>query len=670
MVKTFRSSNGRSSSRTGAAEASVSKRSLRSRLFPWALLLAGGGALACSSIDPFEQSLEPVLPLRGAVTSEHPLATKAGLLVLEAGGNAADAAVATALALAVVYPQAGNLGGGGFAIWVPAKDKDEKKKPVTIDFRETAPRGLSAGLYLDGKGEVVKSRSLTTPLAVGIPGSPLGLYELYREHGSRNLSFAQLCKSAISLAEAGFGVDEWLAAQLQLPSIRELLTADPGARALFYPGGIALAEGDTLVQPALARTLRRMSGAGAAGFYRGFTAQAIVRDLADADKRAGGVAAGALMDLQDLLGYTAKIRPPVAGVFRGQTVIGMAPPSSGGIALLQILGMLEGLPMDTARQEAQERVALGLDEEPTVTALGRVSRGSIAGGEGPSLPSENRLAWEGIDTRQLHWWIEAMRRAFADRAVHLGDPDHVKVPVSELLSPSWIAERRVSISERADLQVAAWAPDPPAESSETTHICVVDSSGNAVSLTTTLNGSFGSGIYVDDAGFLLNNELDDFSIQAGTPNVYGLVGSAANQLAPHRRPLSSMCPIVVLNERGDVTLVLGAPGGPRIITAVTQVLLRILVYGQSLTDAIRAPRVHQQWRPQETRFELGWDPRLLDELQALHDQPIVPPSSSVFGSVQGIRIREGGVVEAYSDPRRGGAGGLEGEDPAPPAHPR
>ncbi len=659
MGKTFPSSSTGPSSNSG-----------QSPRWAWQLLraslgLAAAAALACSSTDPFEQSQEPVLPLRGAVTSEHPLATKAGLLVLEAGGNAADAAVATALALAVVYPQAGNLGGGGFAIWVPASGD-----PSTIDFRETTPRGFTADLYLDGNGDVVKHRSLTTPLAVGIPGSPLGLYELYREHGSKNLNFAQLCKSAIALAEGGFGVDEWLAAQLERPSIRTLLTADPGARALFYPEGKALSVGDTLVQPALAQTLRRMSAGGTAGFYKGYTAQAIVRDLADADKRAGGVAGDHLMDLKDLLGYTAKIRPPVAGVFRGHTVIGMAPPSSGGIALLQVLGMLEGLPLDTARQEAQDRVDLGLDEMPTVTALGRVSRGSIAGGDSPVRPTDDRLAWEGIDTRQLHWWIEAMRRAFADRAVHLGDPDHVKVPVGALLSPEWIAKRRVSISERADLQVAAWAPDPAPESSETTHLCVVDSSGNAVSLTTTLNGSFGSGIYVDDAGFLLNNELDDFSILAGTPNVYGLVGSAANQLAPHRRPLSSMCPIVVRNERGDVALVLGAPGGPRIITAVTQVLLRMLVYGQSLTDAIRAPRIHQQWRPQETRFEAGWDPRFIEELEALYDQPVIPPGTAVFGSVQGIRVREGGVVEAYSDPRRGGAGGLEGEDPAPPARPR
>ena len=610
--------------------------------------LLGAGLWACSSTDPFIETVEPMLPERGAVVAEHYLATKAGLLILEAGGNAADAAVAAALTLAVVYPQAGNLGGGGFALWVPRQGP-----PESLDFREIAPRAVTADLYLDENGEVVKARSLATPLAVGIPGSPFGLFELYRKHGSKRFSFAQLCEGAIQLASGGFAVDPWLEDILSRPETRVLLSDDPGARELFYPDGKALVAGDKLVQTQLAKTLRLLARRGPAGFYAGDVAAAIVEDLEDADVRAGRVAGDALMDREDLASYRCKWRPPLAGVFRGHQIIGMGPPSSGGVALLQMTGMLEGLPLDVARREALREVDLGLTEP--LNAFG------------PAQGTE--IDWTGLDARGLHWWIEAMRRAFADRAVHLGDPDHVPVPIAALLSTDWIAERRVSIGDRANVDIAAWAPGPLDDSDETTHVSVIDDDGNAVSLTTTLNGSFGSGIYVDRAGFLLNNELDDFSIVPGTPNAYGLVGSTANQLAPLRRPLSSMCPIVVRNPRGDVALVLGAPGGPRIITAVTQVLLRVLVYEQSIVDAIRAPRVHQQWRPKETRVERGFDPRVLEELSGVFGQPLLPPGDAYFGSVQGIHVLDDGAVHALSDPRRGGAAGFEGEDPAEPAAP-
>ncbi len=618
-------------------------------LFAAAALIASG----CFAADPFEETLDPVLPSRGAVVSEHPLATKAGLLVLDAGGNAADAAVATALALAVVYPQAGNLGGGGFALWVPRRGE-----PETIDFREMAPGKTEVARYLDEQGEVVAERSLVTPLAVGVPGSPLGLYQLYTRHGSGEFSFLKLCEPAIRLAEEGFAVDAWLARTLRRKSVRTLLSRDPGSRELFYPDGEALSEGDRLVQPALARTLSFLGLRGPRGFYEGPVALALLADLADADERFGAPAGATLMTSEDLSGYAAKVRPALRGVFRGHEVIGMGPPSSGGVALLQVLGILEGLPLDSARRNVREQISLGLVERPRVRAMGRIA----ADGE-----EETQLDWEGLDARQLHWWIEAMRRAFADRAVHLGDPDHHAVPVESLLSPEWIAERRVSIGSRADLGVAAWVEPPGDESTETTHLSVLDSDGNAVSLTTTLNGSFGSGIYVDQGGFLLNNELDDFSIQAGTPNMYGLVGAAANQLGPGKRPLSSMCPVVVRNQRGDVAMVLGAPGGPRIITAVTQVILRVLAYDQPLIDAIRAPRLHQQWRPESTRFERGWDERLIRDLETLHGQPVVEPTAAVFGSVQAIRVGLDGSVEAVSDPRRGGAAGYEGGDPEKPA---
>jgi len=620
------------------------------------ILLVGGAIAslgACSTTDPFRQQQTGTLPKTGAVVSEHPLATKAGLRVLEEGGNAADAAVATAFALAVVYPQAGNLGGGGFAVWVP-REGDIR----SLDFREVAPSGYTPGLYLDDNGRVVRSRSLSTPLAVGVPGSPRGLYDLYRQCGSKKLSFAQLCAPAIQLAGDGFSVDPWLAAALAKPATRALLTDDPGSAALFYPQGEPLQVGDRLVQPMLARTLKTLAQSGPQRFYEGAVAEAIVEDLVEADRRAGRVAGSRLLSLRDLKAYKSRWRKPVVGVFHGSQVIGMGPPSSGGVALLQILGILEGLPLDSARRDALERIDLGLTDAPRMERLGRLS--TDTSDMAPPAPS-------GLDARGLHWWIEAMRCAFADRAEHLGDPDHVAVPIDGLLAPEWIAERRVSIGERANLDVAAWVATPPAQSSETTHLCVIDRDGNAVSLTTTLNGSFGSGIYVDKVGILLNNELDDFSIQAGTPNMYGLVGSEANQLAPRKRPLSCMTPVVVRDSDGHVELILGAPGGPRIITAVSQVLLRVLAYDQSLVEAIRAPRIHQQWRPVETRFERGWDESLVEALGRAHQQPLREPDDRVFGSVQGILIRPDGDVDVFSDPRRGGAGGREGEEPMRPA---
>jgi gamma-glutamyltranspeptidase/glutathione hydrolase len=608
-------------------------------------LIALLAVVACRGTDPFVEAQQVVPPSAGAVVSEHPLATEVGRRVLDVGGNAADAAVATALALAVVYPQAGNLGGGGFALWVPAKGA-----ATTLDFRERAPSGYSQDLYLGADGEVVTERSLTTPLAVGVPGSPAGLFELYRRHGSGRLSFAQLCEGAVALAEEGFFVDAWLARDLASDGSRALLTHDPGAATLFFPGGQPLAEGARLVQPALAATLRRLAARGREGFYRGEVAEALVADLREADRRAGFVAGERLMSLADLASYTVAERAPLEGSFAGRRILSMGPPSSGGVVLLQVLAILEGLPLQHQRNLRRERVALGL-------AAPEASANPLAA-DGP-----------GLDARAVHWWIEAFRCAFADRAEHLGDPDYVDVPVTELLAPAWIAERRVSIGERADLTVGALVRAPAEGSGETTHLSVVDREGNAVSLTTTLNDTFGSGIFVDEAGFLLNNELDDFSIKAGTPNMFGLVGGAANQLAPGRRPLSSMTPTVVLGPAGGVEIVLGAPGGPRIISAVTQVLLRMLAYGQSLDEAIRAPRLHQQWRPEETRFERGWPSALLTTLARDHAQPLREPERRGFASVQAIHVAPDGQVEALSDPRRGGTASIQGQPGARPAVP-
>jgi len=584
----------------------------------------------CRVLTLAEKAPSAPKPKRGMVVCQHPLATKVGVEVLESGGNAADAAVATALALAVVLPQAGNLGGGGFALWVP-----HEGDPGSFDFRESAPAGYVPALYLDEHGDVVPERSRSTPLAVGVPGSPKGLWKLYRKYGSRTLTFEELSRPAIQLAREGFPVDAWLARTLRSAAVRANLGRDPAASALFYPGGVPLAEGDLLLQPDLANTLRKLTR-GPGGFYEGDVARQILECLAAADLRTGSPAGAGAMTAKDLERYNVVEREPVVGWFRGAQVIGMGPPSSGGIVLLQVLAILQGFPLDA------ERTA------------------TLAAGTGDAA---------GVSARAVHWWIEAMRRAFADRAEHMGDPDQYPVPVAELLAPEWIVHRRVSIGERADPDVSPMVHPPPHESSETTHISVIDRRGNAVSLTTTLNDSFGSGILVPGAGFFLNNELDDFSIRAGTPNMYGLVGGEANQLRPGKRPLSSMSPTIVREGRGRVSIVIGSKGGPRIITAVIQVLLRVLVYGQSLEEAVRAPRLHQQWQPIETRFEADWDPALLAELRERFGHPLEDPGQRHFGLVQAIYVDASGEPIGVSDSRGGGVAGAEGRPIPVPAHP-
>jgi gamma-glutamyltranspeptidase/glutathione hydrolase len=559
----------------------------------------------------------------GAVVAEHPRATAVGLGILERGGNAADAAVATALALVVCLPQAGNLGGGGFAVHVsPAGDA------WALDFRETAPRAADPARYLDEGGVHVPARSISGALAVGIPGSPHGLFELHRQRGSGRLSFADLVQPAIRLARDGFPVDLWLARDLS--SARVLEKMNGPARAVFYPGGVPLAAGELLVQPDLARTLARYAREGPDGFYRGPVAAAVVREVLRMPVPGAGLPAPGTLTLEDLGAYRSVERPVLRGRFRGHELLTMPPPSSGGLVVLSVLGVLDGLPLE----------------------------GEADGGGGE--PGE----------RMLHWWIEAMRQAFADRALHMGDPDFYPVPTDSLLAPRWIAARRIAISERADPDVAAWAPTPPPESEQTTHLSIVDREGGALAMTTTLNASFGSGTMVEGWGFLLNNELDDFAIQAGVPNMFGLVGALANAIRPGKRPLSSMSPTIVLGPDGHVRLVLGSPGGPRIITATLQVLLRTLVLGQELQAAVAAPRLHQQWSPARTFFEatpgFSWEPEPLAEL--VERGHAVERVERRFGSVQAIWV-EGRSVTACSDPRRGGAGGTERTGVARPARP-
>ncbi len=629
------------------------------------LACVGAAFLAsCVSVYDEDARAAELLPRSGVVVSEQRLATEAGLDVLERGGNAADAAVATAFALAVVYPQAGNLGGGGFAVLVP-----HTGTPRAYDFRERAPAGYRPDLYLDERGERVPERSLVGPLAVGVPGTPAGLWMLHRRHGSGRLTFADLVRPAIRLARGGFEVDPVLAALLADPAVREKLVTG-GAGDLFYPEGVALGVGDRLVQPRLARTLERIAESGERGFYRGPVASAIVACLAEAvvpGTDGERVAPENAFVEEDLRAYEVVQREPLRGWFRGNEIVTMPPPSSGGVCLLQILAILEGLPLDADRRSA---------------LAGEAPREGGGGGEFGEFAVVS--AGHGLSERMLHWWIEAMRCSFADRAQHLGDPDFVDVPVEELLSREWISKRRISIGEQADEAVEPMpapqrdpfvpldklGPEATAakaasasggrEGTQTTHLSVLDREGNAVALTTTLNAWFGSGLYVADAGFLLNDELDDFSIQAGSPNQFGLVGGDANALAPGRRPLSSMTPTVVRDHRGVVRLVLGSPGGPKIITSVAEVLLRMLVLRETLAEAVSAPRLHQQWRPATTSFERGWPDDVLEALRT-NRRHSVSVSDALFGSVQAIAVDERGRVEGVSDPRRGGVAGIEGE---------
>lgn len=558
---------------------------------------------SCAALPRFDEGGTWPVPRAGMVVSEQPLATEAGVEILEQGGNAADAAVAVALALAVVHPQAGNLGGGGFAVWVA---HDPSKAPQFLDFRECAPAGLRAEAFLGPDGVLVPERSLETGLGVGVPGSPRGLWEFQRKLG--RLSFARVAAPALALAKEGFVVNRWLAEELR--DERDKLARHPGARALFFAGEEPLAEGAILRQPELAQTLERLVRNGPEGFYLGEVAERLVVEV----EREGGV-----LSLDDLAGYRVAWRKPLVGWFRGLEILTAPPPSSGGVALLQVLAMLDGFPLD------EERVSVR--------------------NEDPADPV-------GLSWRALHWWIESMRLAFADRAEFLGDPDYTPVPVEALLSPSRINAMRVGIGEFANPGVRPRTAARP-EGTHTTHLSVLDAEGNAVSLTTTLNTSFGTGIVARGTGVVLNDEIDDFSILAGTPNAYGLVGGEANALRPGKRPLSSMTPVIVRDGGQVVKYVLGSPGGPRIITSVLEVLLRTVVYGQDLETAVAAPRLHQQWSPSATLVEPGWDELLLQGLR--NQDHVLEPRAEPWGRVQAIAVDVGGEPVGVSDPRGGGS---------------
>jgi gamma-glutamyltranspeptidase/glutathione hydrolase len=537
---------------------------------------------------------------RGVVASACGLASEVGAGVLGRGGNAVDAAVATAFALAVTFPEAGNLGGGGFLV-VRLADGTA----TSFDFRETAPRAAAADMFLDEKGDYDRERHHSSALAVGVPGSVAGLHLAHHRLG--RLAWRDVVEPAVALAGGGFPLSRGLAESLAgaLPAFRKF----PATLAQFSRGGEPLEPGEILLQPDLARTLERLRDRGPADFYQGETARLLVAEM----ERSGG-----LITLDDLAGYRALEREPLHGTYRGHEVWTMPPPSSGGVALLEMLNVLEGYP------------------------LPRLDRGG---------PERNHLL------------IEAMRRSYADRARHLGDSDFVAVPVARLTSKAYARELRATISPARASRSSPERFDWPREGGETTHLSVVDAEGTAVSLTTTLEEAFGSRRVVPGAGFLLNNEMGDFNAAPGRTTDEGLIGTDANLAAPGKRMLSSMAPAIIARD-GKLVLVLGSPGGRTIINSVLETLLGVVDHRLGVEEAVRAPRFHHQWLPDEVRAEAGcFSGETRAALEAMGHR-IGVAAGYRQGAVmaiapaaeEGTGGRGGGRLEAGVDPRRPGAG--------------
>ncbi|POF30619.1 gamma-glutamyltransferase [Roseibium marinum] len=546
-----------------------------------------------AAIYSLKDRFQPVVAQSGMVASQEAVATGVGVEILKKGGNAVDAAIATGFALAVTLPRAGNLGGGGFMLVHMA----ESGKTEALDYREKAPAAAFKDMFLGEDGEPDNTKSRFSGLAIGVPGTVAGFAEAHRQHGSGNLTWAELIAPAIELAEEGITVTPGLSAALTAAMPR--LTKDPATAAVFYKlGMIPPLPGEVLKQQDLASTLRLIADKGADGFYRGEVAQRIASRVQEGG---GGMTAA------DLASYRPVWRKPVTGIYRGYEIASMPPPSSGGVHIVQILNMLERFP---------------------VAEYGLNSADSI------------------------HVMSEAMRRAYADRSKYLGDPDYVSVPVTGLTSPDYAAGLVKTISMDSATLSEEIGPDNPLpyESNETTHFSVVDKDGNAVSNTYTLNFSYGVGMMAEGTGVLLNNELDDFSAKPGVPNAYGLIGGTANAVEAGKRPLSSMSPTLVFKD-GEFFLATGSPGGSRIITTTLQIILNVVDHKMNIAEATAAPRIHHQWLPDEIRIEEGISP---DTIELLEKRGHKIEVRNAMGSTQSV-MKADGVLAGASDPRRVGA---------------
>ncbi len=563
------------------------------RFFKFAafIVLATTSALAQVPSQPIvaPPPVRAVTARDGMVVAQEASAARIGADVLKHGGNAVDAAVAVGFAMAVTYPRAGNLGGGGFMVIHLAKSNQD----IAIDYRETAPAAATKDMFLNKHGNPDPDKSRNSALGIGVPGTVAGLALADRQYGSGTMSLAELIAPAIELARNGIPVEDDTADSL--PAARERLARWPSSANIFLKDGKPLAPGDRLVQSDLANTLQAIADRGPRAFYEG----PIAEKIAGAVQAAGGV-----MTANDLKNFHAVLRVPVRGTYRGYQIVSMPPPSSGGVHLIEMLNILEGYD------------------------LAKLGRGE----------------------QSLHYLIEAMKRAYADRAAFMGDPESVRMPLKGLLSKKYAASLRATIGEKATPSADIRAGNPQGfEGPNTTHFSVIDRDGNAVSNTYTLNFSYGLGLVAEGTGVLLNNELDDFTAKPGASNAYGLVGFDANLPGPGKRPLSSMTPTIVLKD-GKPFLVTGSPGGSRIITAVLQVITNVAAFRMSIADAVRAPRLHHQWRPDEVMMEPGFAPEVIDGLKARgHKVTLVAPGTSA----NSIEVTPQGYVGAADTRTRG-----------------
>lgn len=521
-----------------------------------------------------------------AVVSAHPEASKVGVAIMKSGGNAVDAAIAVQFALAVVYPNAGNIGGGGFLVY-----RGKSGDTDALDYRETAPGKASRDMYLDEKGNPVTDKSLLGALASGIPGSVDGMVKAHNKYGK--LKWRRDIQPAIELAEKGFAVTAQQASELNRHK-NDFIRYN--RKPVAFVKEAVWKEGDLLKQPELASTLKLIRDKGRAGFYEGPVAAAIVASMAHTQ---------GVISAKDLKAYTSVWRKPVSGGYGQYNVISMPPPSSGGIALLTMLKQVANYPMPK----------WGFQQDSTVQLM-----------------------------------VEVERRAYADRASYLGDPDFFKVPQTALLDAGYIQSRIKDLSFEKATPSADIKPGvlPGYESEQTTHYSIVDAEGNAVSATTTLNGSYGSMVVVEGGGFILNNEMDDFSVKPGSPNMYGLIGGEANSIRPGKRMLSSMTPTII-EKNGKLLMVVGTPGGSTIITSVFQTVLNVLAFGQGMQAAVAAPRFHHQWLPDEIGVEKGAiGPATRTYLEA---KGYKFKERGGIGRVDAILVRPDGELETGADPR-------------------
>ncbi|MFD2740068.1 gamma-glutamyltransferase [Sulfitobacter aestuarii] len=564
-------------------------------------IIAGtlGAALGLAPVAGFAQEaaiysgmdrIHPAWAENGMVVAQEEVAAEIGRDILAAGGNAFDAGVAVAFALAVTLPRAGNLGGGGFMIVHDAESGETK----AIDYREMAPMSADRDMFLDEAGEADSEKSRFTGLATGVPGTVAGMQMVLDQYGTMTL--AEVLEPAIGLARDGIDVTADLADSLK--GLEGRLKKWPASEAIFYKeGGEFYEPGDRLVQADLAATLQRIADQGPQGFYTGDTAQKIVDAVG---------ASGGRITMEDMAGYKAISRDTVSGTYRGYEIVSMPPPSSGGIHIVQILNTLEEYPIGFLGHNSAETI---------------------------------------------HLMAEAMKRAYADRSEYLGDPEFYDVPQAQLVSKDYAADIRKGISRARATPSDQIKPADlaPYESDQTTHFSIVDKAGNAVSNTYTINFSYGSGMVADGTGVLMNNEMDDFAAKPGVMNAYGLIGGDANAVEPGKRPLSSMSPTIVKKD-GEFFMVTGSPGGSRIITTVIQMIMNVVDHGMNIAEATVAPRIHHQWLPEVLRVEEGLSP---DTIMALEAKGHVVETMATMGSAQSIMVDdENGLLLGGADTRQ------------------